>query len=445
MQSRQHQRPRCARTSIRAAHNRGLSRIGEVRTPDRIRPVRRLPAPFDQVRVPGGALVTGGRDRAVRSAAHTLDTRDPHQPAHLIPPDGQPGAARGVPHFPHPVHALVPPIQIDNLVHQIRFLQLGGTDRAHQPSVVRLRGNRHAVLGQHGNRGRDRPCERPPAQIPACGTTALGSYLGCERRSAFLDRGAGCGQGQPSGEEAFHTLPFESVTLAAAPKRVQPQPPDVAVERADRPAVAGHGVVLQMASYHARQPAPLLGDGQMATPLELVFDRFQLGPHPLLDRVTSQPEPTALGPPAHVRESQEVERFWLPDTPRRASFGGVPSELDQPGLVGMQLQSELREPLTKVVQKLPGVTVMLEPNNEIVGETSDDDIAPGVPTSPMPDPQVEHVVQVHVSEQRRRRCPLRRSLQSLRPAPVFDDSRAQPLVDESQNPLIRYAVLEKLP
>ena len=31
--------------------------------------------------------------------------------------------------------------------------------------------------GQPG-RGRDRPCGRPPAQIPACGITALGSYLG---------------------------------------------------------------------------------------------------------------------------------------------------------------------------------------------------------------------------------------------------------------------------
>ena len=28
------------------------------------------------------------------------------------------------------------------------------------------------------SRGRDRPCGRPPAQIPACGITALGSYLG---------------------------------------------------------------------------------------------------------------------------------------------------------------------------------------------------------------------------------------------------------------------------
>jgi hypothetical protein len=74
------------------------------------------------------------------------------------------------------------------------------------------------------------------------------------------------GRGQPPGEEAFHTLPFKPVTLTAAPKRMQPQPPDLAAERADRPAVAGHRVVLQMASYHARQPAPLLGDGQMATP-----------------------------------------------------------------------------------------------------------------------------------------------------------------------------------
>src|SRR5712691_11520637 len=35
-----------------------------------------------------------------------------------------------------------------------------------------------AGLSAPMSRGRDRPCGRPPAQIPACGTTALGSYLG---------------------------------------------------------------------------------------------------------------------------------------------------------------------------------------------------------------------------------------------------------------------------
>jgi hypothetical protein len=40
------------------------------------------------------------------------------------------------------------------------------------------------------SRGRDRPCGRPPAQIPACGITALGSchgYLAANRVS-----GQGC-------------------------------------------------------------------------------------------------------------------------------------------------------------------------------------------------------------------------------------------------------------
>jgi hypothetical protein len=43
---------------------------------------------------------------------------------------------------------------------------------------------------QLDGRGRDRPCGRPPAQIPACGTTALGSCLRFWRRSAPPGRDA---------------------------------------------------------------------------------------------------------------------------------------------------------------------------------------------------------------------------------------------------------------
>ena len=44
------------------------------------------------------------------------------------------------------------------------------------------------------NRGRDRSCERPPAQIPACGITALGSCLGFWRRIARWERDAARGR-----------------------------------------------------------------------------------------------------------------------------------------------------------------------------------------------------------------------------------------------------------
>ncbi|ABW12477.1 Rhodopirellula transposase family protein [Parafrankia sp. EAN1pec] len=45
------------------------------------------------------------------------------------------------------------------------------------------------------SRGRDRPCGRPPAQIPACGTTALGSCLRFWLRSVSPGRDASLGLG----------------------------------------------------------------------------------------------------------------------------------------------------------------------------------------------------------------------------------------------------------
>jgi hypothetical protein len=44
-------------------------------------------------------------------------------------------------------------------------------------------------------RGRDRPCGRPPARIPACGTTALGSCLRFWQQRARSGRDASPGLG----------------------------------------------------------------------------------------------------------------------------------------------------------------------------------------------------------------------------------------------------------
>jgi len=122
-----------------------------------------------------------------------------------------------------------------------------------------------------------------------------------------------------------------------------------------------------MPSHHAAKPAPLVGDGQMPAPLKLVFDLLELGPQPLRDGVAPEPETPVLAPSADVREAQELEGLRLPESPCRSSLGGEPPELDQPGLVGMQLQPELREPLAKVVEELLGVALMLEADDEIIG------------------------------------------------------------------------------
>ena len=57
------------------------------------------------------------------------------------------------------------------------------------------------------NPGRDRPCGRPPGQIPACGISAPGSCLGSWRRSARWGRDARCGQGGATSSRSGYSAP----------------------------------------------------------------------------------------------------------------------------------------------------------------------------------------------------------------------------------------------
>src|SRR5664280_1982288 len=101
---------------------------------------------------------------------------------------------------------------------------------------------------------------------------------------------------------------------------------------------------------------------------ELVLDLGQLRPHPLRDGLALQPEPSVLGLPAEVREAEEVERLRLADATSRPGPGSSAPELDEPRLVGMQLQAELRQPLTKVAEELLRIALMLESGHEVVAD-----------------------------------------------------------------------------
>ena len=111
----------------------------------------------------------------------------------------------------------------------------------------------------------------------------------------------------------------------------------------------------------------MVGDREVHPPLRLGLDLVQLGSHLLLARDPPQLEPPGLGLRADVREAEELERLRLPKPARRSSLGGEPSELDQPRLVRMQLQPELREPVAQISQEPLGVLTMLKARQEVVG------------------------------------------------------------------------------
>ena len=72
--------------------------------------------------------------------------------------------------------------------------------------------------------------------------------------------------------------------------------------------------------------------------------------------------------PAYMREPEELERLRLAKPTRLAIPGSIAPELDQPRLLGVQLQTEFREPVAKVTPEPLGVFPMLKAHHEVVSD-----------------------------------------------------------------------------
>jgi hypothetical protein len=83
-----------------------------------------------------------------------------------------------------------------------------------------------------------------------------------------------------------------------------------------------------------------------------------------------------------------------------SSFCGKAAELDQAGLVRIERQRELLEPLAHIVPEAPGVRLVLEADDNVISIPHEDHVARGLVPSPARGPEVEHVMQVDVGEQR---------------------------------------------
>jgi hypothetical protein len=89
----------------------------------------------------------------------------------------------------------------------------------------------------------------------------------------------------------------------------------------------------------------------MPHPAQGGFDLPKLGVQPLADGVPPDQPPAFPGPPEDVGKAQEGEGFGLALTTSPAVLMSEPSELDDPGLVRVQLQRERLQSLLQLGQK----------------------------------------------------------------------------------------------
>jgi hypothetical protein len=95
-----------------------------------------------------------------------------------------------------------------------------------------------------------------------------------------------------------------------------------------------------------------------------------------------------------MREAEEVERLGFPLTTSPSVRRRYRAELQESGLVGMQLQSEFAQTLGEFLPEPLGIRAQLESEYDVVSEPDDDHIAARLSAAPYPDPQVECVVKI---------------------------------------------------
>src|ERR1043166_5261483 len=168
-------------------------------------------------------------------------------------------------------------------------------------------------------------------------------------------------RGQPTPSEPLHPFPGKTSGLAPSPQRSVPESPNLEPECGQRRAIHGHPVIPQMPFHDRAQPPAHLRDGSVQTPPQLGLHLAELGLHPLPDRLPHPREPPTPLLPADVREAEEVERLRLPLPGPPPVLGREWPEFPKPGLLGVQLQPEPREPLTQLGQEPLSVRPVLKP------------------------------------------------------------------------------------
>src|SRR5271157_2438640 len=207
-------------------------------------------------------------------------------------------------------------------------------------------------------------------------------------------------------------------------------------ELAERRKIGGHGVVVKEASDHLRQPSPLFGDRPVHLPPQLLFDFLELCPHAVPPGFPLEQKCAPAAAAADMGEPQEIEGFRFTKPALSAPCRSEAAELDQAGLIRMELQSELLEPSSHRIEKTASVVLMLEAQHQIVGVSHDNHVAGSLAPSPAFGPEVENVVPVDVGKQRRYHRTLPGSPVTDRYRPVFQNTRLEPFLDQADDALV---------
>src|SRR5215831_6497171 len=141
---------------------------------------------------------------------------------------------------------------------------------------------------------------------------------------------------EPVVHQLRHPSPRHPILLAAPPKRAPPEVSDMVPEHVQCVGIGRHCVVIEVTVDDIAQPFPLSRDRLVHAPPHLLFDHLELRSHAVRPGLPFDLEFTRAGLAADEGEAQEREGLRLAEPTSLTALCRKASELDEPGLLGMQ-------------------------------------------------------------------------------------------------------------
>src|SRR5215470_17227889 len=138
----------------------------------------------------------------------------------------------------------------------------------------------------------------------------------------------------------------------------------------------------------------------MPSPSHLLLNFPELRPHAVASGFPFDQELSPTARSTDEGKAEKVEGFRFSQPALSASVRRKAAELDQAGLLRMEWQRELPQSIAHGVPEAPGISLVLTPDDQVIGVSHDNHGAHGLTMSPPLGPEIKHVVQVNVGKER---------------------------------------------
>jgi len=207
---------------------------------------------------------------------------------------------------------------------------------------------------------------------------------------------------QPAVDQAPQPGPKQASILAAPRKGKMPEPANLGPKRKQRRALRGHSLVPDVSTHDRSQPPAHFRNGIVHASSEFGFHLTQLRLQPSVNRLPQdRGASVATLLPTDLGGAEEVERLRFSLAALLPVSGRERSELQQSRFLGMQFQAELSHSLDQVRPEPYGIRLHLKAHHDMVSQPHDDYVTAGLFLTPRLGPQVEHIMEIDLRQQRR--------------------------------------------